>query len=191
MSPRTPEQFAKIRENKIKEILSSALDLFANEGYHQASIARIAKKANISKGLIYNYFDSKEELLKELIEIGFETLIQPFDPNKDGVLTEEEFEFFVKETFKTLKQNPEYWKLYFSVLLQPRVLQLAKTELFKIMEPFLQTMYNYYRERGNEKPEAEAFMFAAALDGIGLHYILQPDNYPLEDIINLIIERFK
>ena len=96
MSPRTPTQFAEIRENKKKEILSAALDLFANEGYHQASIARIAKKANISKGLIYNYFNSKEELLKELIEIGFETLVQPFDQNKDGVLTEEEFEFFIK-----------------------------------------------------------------------------------------------
>ncbi|HRW21852.1 MAG TPA: helix-turn-helix domain-containing protein, partial [Bacteroidales bacterium] len=63
MSPRTPEQFEEIRLSKHKLILDTAMKLFASSGYHNTSISKIAKEAGISKGLIYNYFDSKEDLL--------------------------------------------------------------------------------------------------------------------------------
>ena len=44
-----------------------ALEHFANEGYHATTINHIAKHAGISKGLMYNYFESKEALLKAII----------------------------------------------------------------------------------------------------------------------------
>ena len=57
--PRTKEQFEEIRSEKVKMIKEVALRIFANEGYFQTSIAKIAKTANISKGLLYNYFERK------------------------------------------------------------------------------------------------------------------------------------
>ena len=67
MSPRTPKQFEEIREEKKTLIMDVALEHFANEGYHNTTINHIAKHAGISKGLMYNYFESKEELLAEII----------------------------------------------------------------------------------------------------------------------------
>ena len=67
MSPRSAKQFKEIRKEKKDHIMEVALELFAENGFHATSISQIAKKAGISKGLTYNYFESKKELLDELI----------------------------------------------------------------------------------------------------------------------------
>ena len=85
MSPRTEKQYEQIREQKRALILETALRLFADEGFHSTSISKIAKGAGISKGLMYNYFGSKEELLKDIVISGISNLTDTFDPNKDGI----------------------------------------------------------------------------------------------------------
>jgi AcrR family transcriptional regulator len=49
-----------IRRN---QILDSAIQLFCEKGYHRTTTKDIAQAADISEGTIYNYFDSKEDLL--------------------------------------------------------------------------------------------------------------------------------
>ncbi len=80
MSPRTEEQFEEIREAKKILIKQAALELFAIDGYYSTTIRLIAKKAGISKGLMYNYYNSKEEFLKEIFREGIEKIVVPFDP---------------------------------------------------------------------------------------------------------------
>jgi AcrR family transcriptional regulator len=60
MSPRTKQQFEDLRKDRRQAILDAALTVFANNGYHSASVSMIAKEAGVSKGLMYNYFESKE-----------------------------------------------------------------------------------------------------------------------------------
>ena len=51
-------------KNRVRK---SALKLFSENGYFQTSIADIALKANISKGLFYHYYKSKEEIFDEIV----------------------------------------------------------------------------------------------------------------------------
>ncbi|GET27932.1 TetR/AcrR family transcriptional regulator [Prolixibacter sp. SD074] len=69
--PPTPEQYEQMRQEKRRKIIDGALELFASEGYHATSVAKIAEKAYISKGLLYNYFESKDDVLKEIAQVGF------------------------------------------------------------------------------------------------------------------------
>ena len=62
MSPRTPDQIAEVKKEKRLIIENAALEVFAEDGYHHASVSKIAKKAGVSKGLMYNYFHNKEDL---------------------------------------------------------------------------------------------------------------------------------
>jgi len=80
--PRTPDQYREMREEKKGLIMKSALELFANHGFHGTSITDIAAHARISKGLLYNYFQSKDELILEILLKGFNELLKVFDPNK-------------------------------------------------------------------------------------------------------------
>jgi len=59
--------FERRRELKKTEILEASLDLFMVHGVQKVSIAEIAKKANVSQVTIYNYFESKHNLVHETI----------------------------------------------------------------------------------------------------------------------------
>ena len=50
--------------SKMEIVIEIAKELFAEKGYDNTSMADICKKANVSKGLIYHHFSSKEELLR-------------------------------------------------------------------------------------------------------------------------------
>ncbi|KOY81196.1 TetR/AcrR family transcriptional regulator [Lysinibacillus macroides] len=56
--------FEKRRDQKKKNILKAALTLFMEYGIHKVAIAEIAKKASVSQVTIYNYFDSKDNLVR-------------------------------------------------------------------------------------------------------------------------------
>lgn len=49
------------------EILNAALKVFAEKGFENAKLEEIAAEAEFGKGTLYNYFENKEELYKELV----------------------------------------------------------------------------------------------------------------------------
>ena len=60
-----PKKIDNVRD----EIIKVALKMFLEEDINKINIRKIAIKGRISIGTIYNYFPSKEELLKEVIKI--------------------------------------------------------------------------------------------------------------------------
>lgn len=179
-----------MREVKRRQIMETALELFAGKGYHNTSISMIASGAGISKGLMYNYFKSKEDLIKSIFNKGVDQLIGLFDPNKDGVLTQEEFDFFVDRTFQTLKENKTYWKLYFSIIMQPGIYEMVSKTYQDIIQSSLKTLIEYYQKQGVEDPQSEAMLFGAVMDGLSINYLLNPDMFPLDKYKQSIIDRF-
>lgn len=75
-----------IREQLIKarrdQILDAAAAVFAEKGFHRATTKEIARAAGVSEGTIYNYFDSKADLL-----IGIMTRLAELE-NLDQELTD-------------------------------------------------------------------------------------------------------
>jgi len=189
--PRTPEQYQKIREEKRKQIMEAALELFSNEGYHGTSISKIAKAAGISKGLLYNYFKSKEELVTSIMNKGMEILTDFLDPNKDGILTDEEFEFFVRKSFETLKENTSYWRLYFSLIMQAEVYELVMEKYQEVLGNTMELLIVYFKKQGAKEPVSEATLFGSIMDGVSLTYILNPAGTDLETIQQSIINKFR
>lgn len=55
-------------EARRKEILSAALRVFSQKGYHQTSMNEIAKEAEFSIGSLYNFFKDKEDLFLTLFK---------------------------------------------------------------------------------------------------------------------------
>ena len=51
------------RQRRMAQILDGAAHVFARKGFHAATTREIAQAADVSEGTIYNYFDSKEDLL--------------------------------------------------------------------------------------------------------------------------------
>ena len=190
MSPRTEQQFEEIREARKKEIMDTALELFAAEGFDKTSISKIAGKAGISKGLLYNYFKSKEDLIKNIIFNGLDSLTVFIDPNHDGILTRDELQYFIEEFFDVLEKNQHQWKLYFTLFFQPHVLKLVEKRMIVMIHTYMKMLADYFRSRGSEDPETDALMLGAVLDGVGFHFMANTATFPVEKIKQKLIKMY-
>jgi AcrR family transcriptional regulator len=61
-------RFKRRKEDRPQEITAAALEAFAEKGYAATRVTDVAKRAGVSKGLLYLYFRTKEELFKAVIK---------------------------------------------------------------------------------------------------------------------------
>lgn len=71
---RNTEQNQRMRDERREKILHHALKLFAAKGLYATKVTDIAAEAQMSQGLLYHYFRSKEEIFTELIRRAFEKM---------------------------------------------------------------------------------------------------------------------
>ncbi len=74
---------------KEQQILDGAAAVFAAEGYEGASMSRIAAEAGVSKGTLYNYFESKAELFTAFVRRECHRILFVFDDLTDDTPLEE------------------------------------------------------------------------------------------------------
>jgi len=212
MSPRTPLQFEEIREEKRNLIMDTALEHFAREGFHATTINHIAKHAGISKGLLYNYFNSKEDLLDSIIRKSISEVYDYFDIDRDGELSVDEFEFFLRKMAQILKEKKTFWKLLVQVLMQNEVreqflrsfmgteslIESAKYSgeghfISRIMKTFSDYFERKKETRGPDyDPVLELSMFILTFKGFAITYIYSDiDNEYFEKSVNNIIALYK
>ena len=178
-------------KNKKQLILDTALELFSENGYHATSISLIAKVAGISKGLTYNYFESKEQLLNEVILIGINEFMNLFNRNNDNSLSEDEFDFFLESAVSLIKDNRNYWKLFYSLMMQTSVIEISMKTVMEFTQQYFVILTDYFKQHNSENPEAEAMLLTTTLDGIAMAYVNNPDFFPIDEMKNLIIKKFK
>jgi AcrR family transcriptional regulator len=189
MAPRTQQQFEEMRESRRKQIMDSALELFATEGFSKCSISMLSQHAGISKGLMYNYFNSKEGLLSAVIENGLNEIMHLLDPNHDGILQPEELEDFIRKVFNNMRNNRKFWTLYVSVILQPGVKeQLKGKPVVNYMERFFPLLMGYFKNKGSKDPYLEVLTLMALIEGFG---VLMIYAYPAMQIPDDALTRFE
>jgi AcrR family transcriptional regulator len=210
MSPRTPKQYEEIREEKRNLIMETALRYFASEGYHATTINHIAIHAGISKGLLYNYFESKEALLKAIIHKSVNEIYKYLDIDRDGYLSGEEFEFFIRKINVLLKEKRYFWRLLMQLLIQNDAREQflkAFPESDSLIHPGHEPGDNYYplqmmkmitdyflrkKESIGKQydPDSEINMFLITMIGFAVKSIYS-DADDNDKAINRIIELFK
>jgi hypothetical protein len=117
-------------------------------------------------------------------------MMEKLDFDFDGEITRERFIELINKNFDLLEKEISYWSLYISVITQPAVVALVKEEIFEVVTPFLQALTSYYAKSGVKNPEIQSLLLGAVLDGVAIDYMLGPEEYPLQAIKELIIEKF-
>ena len=188
--PRSKEQFEEMRGKTRKAILENALKLFATKGYHGTSINDIANAAGISKGLAYNYFDSKQKLMEALFEQILE-IGKDFEEILDSSLNAyEKMEVLINFSFQYIEENEEYWRLYISFVLQPEIIEHGMKFTNEFNTRILNKFEKLLKHVGLKNPAIEARILGALFDGIGLDYFIDKENFPLQKIKKLILQRY-
>ncbi|MEZ5042939.1 MAG: TetR/AcrR family transcriptional regulator [Saprospiraceae bacterium] len=192
MSPRTKQQNEAIRQRSIATIREAALEVFAKYGYHSASITQIAKEAGVSKGLLYNYFASKEELLQSIVQEAMEANEASWLKSLESDLPPfEKLKKATENTIDLVKSNLHHWRLLTALSFQPDVFKSMEEMLTAKRVEYIQKIAELFIQMGIAEPEKEVFYFGAFLDGIFLHYMNMEEAYPLDDMKNMILERYE
>lgn len=180
--PRSQEQFNVIRKQKKKLIMDTALELFAENGFHATSMSQVAKKAGVSKGLAYNYFESKQEILNEIVKTGFNSIYSHFDLNHDGILTREEFEHFIRKSFQVISENRRFWKLYSALVMQSDLSESIQEKFGDQSQTILQMLNQFIASMGSEDPEGDLLVISSLVKGALLVVISAPNFFPLKQL---------
>ena len=118
------------------EILQAAYDLFSQQGYHGTSMRQIAKMAHIALGGLYNHFDSKEDVFREVfLEFHPYHEVLPAMLNAKGETIEEIVPDALNSMLKALEGRPNYMNLVFIEIVEFKSTHVQ--ELFENILPEL------------------------------------------------------
>lgn len=178
MSPKVSEAYKEATRAKI---LRAAEKVFARQGYNAASVDDIVKESGLSKGALYGYFDSKEELFLALrrhnVGVRVDQVIAAMPPGtsvtekliKAGELAMREA---ARQDRNSLRVAFEFWTS------APRIKAVHEyyADWYRMYNEFLAALIREGIQRGEFRrdvdPAALARLLIAAIDGLCLHWAL-------------------
>jgi AcrR family transcriptional regulator len=187
--PRTEQDNAIVREQSKAKILMAAMRLFAQRGYEGTSVRMIVEEARISQGLLYNYYSGKEDLLRALFVRSIEDVRQSFAAAQ-GSAGANSLQLIIRASFAIVIEHFDFWRLSYSLRAQPTILAQLGDDLQRWTAEITQTLEKHLRDAGWKHPEIEAAILFALIDGVSQHYATAPDTYPLNAVIDTLVQRY-
>lgn len=149
---------------KKEQILIKALELFANEGFNPVTTSRLAQEANVSEGLIFKHFKSKQGLFEQLIIETDKKLFEKLGP----IISESDPKNVLRNTI-LMPSNISlieyaYWRFHF------KLKWYESYDAVEKIQPLVDKVTWAFTELGYENPgfEAEIFMNVIEASAIGV-----------------------
>lgn len=188
------------RQRHREEIMEAAEAVFAEKGFHNTTVEEVAARSEFSVGTLYNFFSSKEELYKSLIEKRIqqisedanaaldeasdpETVIRAFIEAKIGLVYKYESfaKLYTRERMGDRFSNAELWRDKMGPFFEQVVMRLAQA--------FQEGM-----EQGLIRSDQNPYDMAIALDGMTdefmFEWLVNPERMVFKDKGEVIFRLF-
>ena len=96
-----PKMILEYKKAVVSKILQTALDIFSKNGYRGTTMDDISKELGISKGALYSYFKSKDDILKEIFQSNHNILREILCKSLD----EQDFTQTMEKAYRLLTQK--------------------------------------------------------------------------------------
>lgn len=123
-----------------QEILDGALQLFAEHGYDKTTISDISKYLEISQGLCYRYFKSKEEIYNEAIEVYSAKFVQEYKKSLSNSKKSLKEKINSSITFFDTTIKKDSFFNFYSRKENRQFQVLVSVRICELMQPFLLTL---------------------------------------------------
>ena len=95
-----------------RQILDAAVRVFARQGFNACRVSDIAREANVAYGLVYHYFDSKDQVLNELFVERWSLLLQAIEEiDSRPVAPREKLDAVAGFIIDSYRHDPELMKV--------------------------------------------------------------------------------
>ncbi|QTA37686.1 TetR/AcrR family transcriptional regulator [Thermosipho ferrireducens] len=140
-----------------EKILDAAFIMFAEYGYDGTSLNMISKKAGVSKGAIYHYYSSKEELYLKVIEHYFRNINSAIEKNFETIETIKQFG---KELIEDYKTNNYINKFSLDIFFQSMKNENVKKTVLKMYKIGIELIKSSLYKLDNIDPENDLGLLA-------------------------------
>ena len=179
-----------------QEMLTAALELFSEKGYHNVSMQEIAGKAEFAIGTLYKFFKNKEELYKALMleqaDRFHNTLTTALDEPEDEI---EKLRNYIRVKGDLFRANISMVRLYFS---ETRGASFTIRDFYPEIriryESFLRTLASIFEagiKRKRFKKIADPYHLALAMDSLANAFLFQwmeaPERHPYPEDPDIIL----
>lgn len=178
-------------ETKKDHIIKTASQLFATQGFENTSVAQLCKEAQVSKGLVYHYFKTKDDILRELFSKATKNMIAMSLSSEQPVDQYQRLQSIINQIFSQLKNDKVLFQFNLNIMLQPSTKAIL-SDLIKIRsEHLLTSVKQIFKAIDTVDYEAKSFLFIAELDGIALDYLSIFETYPLDQVKEQLLKKYQ
>ncbi len=187
---RIPDEVSTANEAE-KRLLASALGLFSEKGYEGTSIREIIERAEVTRPVLYYYFENKEHLFRRLVESWFAELVEDMDRVLAGVAGyRQRLKVLICNIFEHAEGSPTVVRLIFHTFFAPRhqAPKLDKDELWESRFTRIRSIMQEGIESG-DFAGYEADTLAMAFCGMMDMHIMTKTNRPHMELSTALGEK--
>lgn len=181
-------------KDKLPAIIDAALEVFAEKGFHNATIAEIARKAHVSEATVYEYCGSKEDLLfsipEEITRSSVERVesILPFVKGAENRLRAVVYGYY-----QVYRDNPQYSSLVLLDLKHNR--KFMQTEGYHMVRKAAGILLDVIKEgiesgefRSDIDPQLVRSMVLGTIEHVFFRWHLMERQEELPDFVDSVME---
>lgn len=145
--------------NRRSDILSAAIEVFAEVGYYRATTVQVAERANISQPYVFKFFSTKEQLLVSALEVSWSRVIESFRKVVDTTSPELLETTLIREyeNIQAKHQNELLLQMQAQTMREEAIQNTMRGGFNEVREMVLTA----FREAGIEKSEERTMLFLA------------------------------
>jgi len=170
-------------------ILEVATNLFVTYGFEKTSVATICETAQVSKGLVYHHFKSKDEILIAIYEQSTEEMVK-LGMGDSKKLPSEKLKDIIEEVFLQLESNKQLYQFNLNIMFQPSTKRMLEGQIKKRASLLFNSVKSIFNKIDELNSELLSFVFIAEIDGIALSYLSSFENYPLKAMKNQLLKKY-
>ncbi len=174
-------------KTKKELILEAAATLFAEHGFDKTAVATICEKANVSKGLVYHHFKSKDEILIEIFEQSTNKMkhLGDEETSKMNIVN------LIERIFFGLENNRQFFQMNLNIMFQPSTKKILEKQIKERAIQLFNSVKHLFDKTSKGNSEILSYIFISEIDGIALSYLSSFNNYPLKEMKEQLLQKYK
>ena len=176
-------------KNKKEIILETATNLFTKHGFEKTSVASICETANVSKGLVYHHFKSKDEILIAIYEQSTQEMIK-LSNTESKEKPSEKLKNIIEDVFLQLENNKQLYLFNLNIMFQPSTKKILESQIKERAKLLFNSVKIIFEKVDLANSELLSYVFIAEIDGIALSYLSSFEKYPIKEMKNKLIKKY-
>ena len=140
--------------------------------------------------MLYHHFDGKAAVLNAIFEQSLTDVQATFAAADREMNPADRLPALLRSAAAIVPRHRNFWAVWYGLRMQRDVLKSIGPSVGEFTVAIVRTLERYLADIHWPDAAIEARLLFAQIDGLCQHYVLDPDHYPLDRVIERLVERY-